>query len=605
VLDRYRKQAIGSIPMAGISAKTTEWCRNRRALSAVAVLACLAVPATAGAATITPDSFADDDADNGNCTLREAVIAANANAPEDGCDPGSGPSDTIPLAAGTYQLSVPGTDEDEAATGDLDLNDTVELAGAGSAQTIIDGGALDSVFHIDASGPADPAATISDLTIRNGRSTEMFEGAAITNQVEGHLTLLRSVITANTATLEFSAGAIRNANSSTATIEQTTITDNRLTGAASDFGAGGIANVNLAETVIRDSTIGANAVESEFSAGGLANLNIGIVTIERSTISGNTSASTGSERTAGGIVALNSAETTISDSTISGNSSATEGGGIALDNGAPVTLTSSTLARNTAGGAGGGIFDATNSPPDEPLVSVRSSIVAENTAAGASGANCAVDGATPLPRSDGHNLEDANTCGFTAPGDRANSPAALGPLAPNGGPTQTHLLNLSSAALDTGVANGLTVDQRGVARTADLAAFANGAGDGTDIGALEVQAALCRGINVPRIDGSAGPDALVGAGGAQAIFAGAGNDSLAAKGGNDCLFGEAGRDTAKGGGGKDELSGGGGRDKLKGGGGKDKIKTGGGKDKVNCGGGKDKVTAGRKDKVAGNCEKVV
>jgi hypothetical protein len=62
----------------------------------------------------------------------------------------------------------------------------------------------------------------------------------------------------------------------------------------------------------------------------------------------------------------------------------------------------------------------------------------------------------------------------------------LGPLASNGGPTQTMLPASSSPVVDTGSAFGLTTDQRGLPRPANFPAIAN-AGDGSDIGAVELQ----------------------------------------------------------------------------------------------------------------------
>ena len=63
----------------------------------------------------------------------------------------------------------------------------------------------------------------------------------------------------------------------------------------------------------------------------------------------------------------------------------------------------------------------------------------------------------------------------------------LGPLADNGGPTQTHALLLGSPALDAGNST-LTTDQRGFTRPVDLANVANvTGGNGADIGAFELQ----------------------------------------------------------------------------------------------------------------------
>ena len=55
-------------------------------------------------------------------------------------------ADTITLAGSTYQLSIAGSGEDGAATGDLDITDDLMIAGARSA--VIDGGALDRIFDV-------------------------------------------------------------------------------------------------------------------------------------------------------------------------------------------------------------------------------------------------------------------------------------------------------------------------------------------------------------------------------------------------------------------------------------------------------------------------
>jgi hypothetical protein len=62
----------------------------------------------------------------------------------------------------------------------------------------------------------------------------------------------------------------------------------------------------------------------------------------------------------------------------------------------------------------------------------------------------------------------------------------LGPLRDNGGPTATMAPAAGSPAIDAGSAFGMTTDQRGRPRPADLGSIAN-AGDGSDIGAYEVQ----------------------------------------------------------------------------------------------------------------------
>ena len=77
----------------------------------------------------------------------------------------------------------------------------------------------------------------------------------------------------------------------------------------------------------------------------------------------------------------------------------------------------------------------------------------------------------------------------------------LGPLGNNGGPTMTMALLPDSPALDAGMQNGLNADQRGRNRTFDDAAIANPAGgNGTDIGAFELQSPAAVFTRVTRTD---------------------------------------------------------------------------------------------------------
>ena len=83
-----------------------------------------------------------DDTD-GLTSLREAIIKAN-NTPED---------DTIKLIAGkTYNLTISGADEDDAATGDLDVVESggkITVISDGDQQAVINAGDLeDRIFHV-------------------------------------------------------------------------------------------------------------------------------------------------------------------------------------------------------------------------------------------------------------------------------------------------------------------------------------------------------------------------------------------------------------------------------------------------------------------------
>ncbi len=129
-------------------------CRGQESRPATArlalavVLAGLVCPATGLAATFTVNTEADFvDSNPGDglcfgdipfaCSLRAAIIETNALAS----------SDTIHLPAGHYMLAIPGTLEDEAFEGDLDVRGTLTIEGAGAETTIIDGQNLDTVIN--------------------------------------------------------------------------------------------------------------------------------------------------------------------------------------------------------------------------------------------------------------------------------------------------------------------------------------------------------------------------------------------------------------------------------------------------------------------------
>src|SRR6185503_18851466 len=118
----------------------------------------------AAAATITVTTVVDGAVTDGNCTLREAVLAANSDTARDACPAGSG-ADLIVLPAGTYTLSVAGANEDAALTGDLDVTSAITLRGDAAGTTIVRAGAIsDRVLHVLSTG----TASIEQVTIRDG-----------------------------------------------------------------------------------------------------------------------------------------------------------------------------------------------------------------------------------------------------------------------------------------------------------------------------------------------------------------------------------------------------------------------------------------------------
>src|SRR5207245_6274342 len=89
----------------------------------------------------------------GSCTLRAAIQEANFSAA----------ADTINLPAGTYQLTNTGSNEDAAATGDLDIGSDLTIQGAGPATTTVDGLGQDRVFDVFGGSVA-----INGIVIYNG-----------------------------------------------------------------------------------------------------------------------------------------------------------------------------------------------------------------------------------------------------------------------------------------------------------------------------------------------------------------------------------------------------------------------------------------------------
>ena len=248
-----------------------------------------------------------------------------------------------------------------------------------------------------------------------------------------------------------------------------------------------------------------NSIISGNSGGGVNNW-FGTVTIENSTISGNTATSGGGVSSYGGRV-------TITSSTISGNT-ASAGGGVNIcssDYGSSVTVNNSTITGNIAS-QGGGIsndnLDCGFYSYGASNLFLNNSLIAGNQAAVAPEIehNTGCQGFFCHPHAisvNNFNLFGANgnagVTGFT-PGPTDIVPGVslaqiLGPLANNGGPTQTHALVAGSPAIDAGNPNGcldnagmlLPTDQRGFARHVD----ANN--DGTvrcDIGAYEANAVI-------------------------------------------------------------------------------------------------------------------
>jgi uncharacterized repeat protein (TIGR01451 family)/CSLREA domain-containing protein len=470
----------------------------------VAIVGLLASVSLVEAATFTVDSTADaSDATPGDgvcasaagaCTLRAAIQEANALAG----------LDTIEVPAGTYVLTM----------GELQIQSDLVINGAGAGQTTVDGNQLSRIFSVT----AEATASILAVSIANGRHepTLSARGGAILNA--GSLLVEQSVVRHsaaaafdggqgggihNTGSLELVDSAVRDNSAgfsalgsgggiySTGTLILTRSTVHHNTvpvGLGTLSGGGGIANAGggliLFGSTVRDNSgdsgagIATNGTASVLEStvrdnsartgGGI--VNAGTLLLLASTVSGN-SATESLNAFGGGLVNTGSValvNSTISDNEVRGVLSAT-GGGIA--NSGVLTSTNSTIADNAAQVDGpdpsarvGGLFN-------NGRATLGNTIVADSF-----GADCGPPGAiTSL----GHNLDSDGTCGLSSPGDLSGADPLLGPLANNGGPTETHALENGSPAIDAGDNAGCpATDQRGTARpqgaACDIGAFERG-----------------------------------------------------------------------------------------------------------------------------------
>ena len=252
------------------------------------------------------------------------------------------------------------------------------------------------------------------------------------------------------------------------------------------------------DLTLEDLTVSNGCADGSLSRGG-GIYTRGTLTVRRSTLSGN-QASDG-----GGIYNDSNYPSSIESSTLSGNFASSWGGGLAQLFG-PVTIRNSTFSGNSAD-YGGGVYVGqfggmatlenvtfaanTSTSGDASRGGLAAYMVhAKNTIFDESGCS----GSSPsLWNAYGANFDSGSSCS-TRFGENftANATLDLGPLADNGGPTETHALGANSQALDAVAATdctridgttAITTDQRGESRPLD------GDGDGTalcDAGAFEV-----------------------------------------------------------------------------------------------------------------------
>ena len=402
-----------------------------RILSGIGIALCLSLNVFSAVYTVTKTADTNDGAcEAADCSLREAIAAANASAD----------NDTIlfsPMFSLAPQIiTLSGTDLI------INNNGTLDILGPSNRTLTVSGNNQSRVFTNNTGA----ITLIGSLRVTGGNGASSIQtgrGGGIYNN-GGNLSLASMIIEGNSAT---NGGGTNNAGSgSTMTIGNSLIANNSATGAG-----GAMQNFSTSTLNLINTTVSGNTCNTVNTGGGGIQAN-GTLTMSNVTFTGNTAA--------GG-----------------------DGGGIYY-NGTSLVMNNVTVAGNTATGGGAGGFHKSTSTLN---ANVRNSIFANNTGGASPDATGAIS-------SQGNNIirTVGTSTGWVA-SDLQNIDPMLSPPGFYGNPAgaprfNTYgLLNASPAInagnncvtnLSCGTANPpvpLTTDQRGAARAGNV-----------DIGAYEI-----------------------------------------------------------------------------------------------------------------------
>ena len=395
--------------------------------------------ATAG--TIAVNTLDDELISDGDCSLREAIEAANTNLAVDGCAAGEAAAvDTITFAVeGTITVSEQLV---IAAGGPLVID--------GGNEITISGGETTRVISVNAGS----TLTLQRLTIADGY-TEGENGAGLYD-IEADITILECQFLHNRMGESSRGGGIYSQDGILSVVDS--LFEWNGSSVSETYCGGGDISGGQAEfirtTFLHNEGGGYYWIylgDFDPGGGGLCNDYASVIIRESSFI-----ANTGGE---GGGGVLNRGNTTIINSTFSNNIAdggeysmwVGGGGGGGIRNEGNLTLINSTLSKNeSTAGTGGGITGNAY---------IANSIIADNFP---------VDCAGSIT-DEGHNISSDDTCGFDiANSSLPNTDPLLGPLQDNGGPTETYALLDGSPAIDAGSPeNCPEIDQRGIPRPVD------------------------------------------------------------------------------------------------------------------------------------------
>ena len=379
--------------------------------------------------------------DSGPGSLRDAISSAGAG-------------DTVNFSL-TYPAII------NLTSGTLLISKNVTINGPGSSNLIISGsGGLTVISVADAANVNIFGVTISSGGFVYGTGSG---GGGIVNS--GNLVLTDSSVSGNSAGGMFGGYGAGIANQGVLTVINCEVSGNLTYGNGGGIYNGGTATIT--NTSLTNNT--ANGGPFIGLGNGGAVYNTGSLIVFRSTLSGNTSSGDSGGGNGAGIFNFGGTLTLVYD-TLSDNSAGGNGPGGAIYNTAEMTMINSTLSGggiyNIGFGElsndtilGGGVVNGGN-------LTIKGTILANGSA------NCSLI-AGSYTTSAGYNLSDDTSCSsfLNNPSDMNGAPAGLDPngLQDNGGPTQTIALLPSSPAVDVVPVgpNGYCTAADGVTPSAD------------------------------------------------------------------------------------------------------------------------------------------
>lgn len=345
---------------------------TRTSVLALAIAFVLVLASGAQAATFTVNTTADNapvagecSGAAGDCSIRQAIDAANAN-------PGD---DTITIPAGHYVMSIAPTGPDDNASGDFNVANagalTIQGATGNSADVLIDGAGIDGVLSLDTGANVTVAnVTIEDgfsniLTVAGSRSAGDGAGGGIYVGTNATLTLDAARVIRNTAN-DGDGGGIFGDFGSTLNINSSNVDQN-----TSYQNGGGIAYFGT--LALNNSTVDGNSANGDdrIGGGGVFDQGTGLTSNNSSVSNNQTSAETD-----GGGIYDNASDISLTGSHVDGNQANEDGGGISLESfsvsaqtrgagpsaAGNVSITGTTLIHNVAVDSDGGAIYNDSSP---------------------------------------------------------------------------------------------------------------------------------------------------------------------------------------------------------------------------------------------------